>query len=84
MKKKYGIVTGFAVLLIAAIFIFAGCPTGGDEDDTGKGGGSITWTEVDKIENLISVYHIAYGGASGSEKFIAVGRGIISSTDGKT
>jgi hypothetical protein len=36
MKTKHGLLFGFALIALAAIFTFAGCPT---EDDDGGGGG---------------------------------------------
>jgi hypothetical protein len=38
MKTKHGLLFGFALIALAAIFTFAGCPT--DDDDGGGGGGS--------------------------------------------
>ncbi|MDR1867780.1 MAG: hypothetical protein LBQ77_05905 [Treponema sp.] len=39
MKRNHGVFFGFAVLLIAAIFIFTGCPTDGGDPGTNPGGG---------------------------------------------
>jgi hypothetical protein len=33
MKKKHGIIPGFAVILMAAIFTFTACPNGGGDDN---------------------------------------------------
>jgi hypothetical protein len=41
MKRKYGFFFGFAVLLIAAMFIAAGCDMNGDDDEDGGNSGSV-------------------------------------------
>jgi hypothetical protein len=66
--------TGAAALALPFItmLVLAGCPT---EDDSGGEGGGVSWTAVadSTFGYSNSIYGIAYGGASGSEKFVAVG-----------
>ena len=60
MKKRHGIFTVFAVLFIAALFTFTGCPA---EDDGGSSGvskpakltDSATYQQaLDKVDEIIS------------------------------
>ncbi|MDR2194524.1 MAG: hypothetical protein LBP19_08690 [Treponema sp.] len=54
MNKKHGILFGFAVLLTAAIFTFAGC--GGDDDDEPASTLTITGISEDYNDKYAAVY----------------------------
>jgi hypothetical protein len=44
MNKKHGLLFGFAVIAIAAVFTQTGCPT--EADDDGGGGGSVSASTI--------------------------------------
>jgi hypothetical protein len=49
MNKKHGLLFGFAVIAIAAMFTLAGCPTEDDGSGGGGGGGTNTDSGTDSV-----------------------------------
>jgi hypothetical protein len=59
-------------IVVAAVVGFAGCDDG--SPDTNNSGGKLSWTAVaDSTFGEDTINGIAWGGVSGSEKFVAVG-----------